>query len=68
MTDLTELTIAEAKKGLSKKEFSAVELTTSYINNMQAKRKLNAFVKETPELALQQAAASQSKIDSGLGG
>ena len=68
MTDLTKLTIAEAKLGLSKKEFSAVELTTSYIKNMQAKRNLNAFVKETPELALEQAKISQSKIDAGTGG
>ena len=68
MTDLTKLTIAEAKLGLSKKEFSAVELTTSYIKNMQAKRNLNAFVKETPELALEQAKISQSKIDAGTSG
>ena len=68
MTDLTSLTIAEAKSGLSKKEFSAVELTESYIKNMENKRSLNAFVKETPELALEQAKISQSKINSGSGG
>lgn len=68
MTDLTKLTIAEAKEGLNKKEFTAVELTEAYIKNMEAKRNLNAFVCETPEKALEQARASQTKIDRGEGG
>lgn len=68
MTDLTKLTIAEAKDGLNKKEFTAVELTEAYIKNMEAKRNLNAFVCETPDKALEQAKASQTKIDRGEGG
>lgn len=68
MTDLTRLTIAEAKNGLNKKEFTAVELTEAYIKNMEAKRNLNAFVCETPDKALEQAKASQTKIDRGEGG
>lgn len=68
MTDLTRLTIAEAKDGLNKKEFTAVELTEAYIKNMEAKRNLNAFVCETPDKALEQAKASQTKIDRGEGG
>lgn len=68
MTDLTKLTIAEAREGLKKKEFTAVELTESYIKNMEAKRNLNAFVCETPEKALDQAKASQAKIERGEGG
>lgn len=68
MTDLTRLTIAEAKDGLNKKEFTAVELTEAYIKNMEAKRNLNAFVCETPNKALEQAKASQTKIDRGEGG
>ena len=68
MADLTSLTIAEAKLGLSKKEFNAVELTESYIKNMEANRKLNAFVKEIPEKALEQAKISQNKICLGRGG
>ena len=65
MTELNELTIGEAKKGLSKKEFSAVELTESYIKKMEENRFLNAYVKETSEKALEQAKASQNKINSG---
>lgn len=68
MTDLTKLTISEAKDGLVKKEFTAVELTEAYLKNMDAKRALNAFVTETPEKALEQAKASQAKIDAGTGG
>ena len=68
MTDLTKLTISEAREGLKKKEFTAVELTESYIKNMEAKRNLNAFVCETPELALEQAKTSQAKIERGEGG
>ena len=68
MTDLTKLTIAEAREGLKKKEFTAVELVDDYIKNMEAKRALNAYVCETPEKALEQAKASQTKIDAGQGG
>ena len=55
MTDLTDLTIAEAKKGLRDKEFTAVELTEAYIKNMEAKRGFNAFVCENVDKALEQA-------------
>ena len=38
MTDLTKLTIAEAREGLRKKEFTAPELTEAYIKKMDAGR------------------------------
>lgn len=63
MTDLTDLTIAEAKKGLRDKEFTAVELTEAYIKNMEAKRGFNAFVCENVDKALEQAKNSQVRID-----
>ena len=34
MTDLTKLTIAQAREALKNKEFTAVELTEAYIKNM----------------------------------
>ena len=55
MTDLTKLTIAEALKSLKNKEFSAIDLTNAYIKKMEEGRKYNAYVFETPELALSQA-------------
>ena len=68
MTDLTKLTIAEARKALKKKEFSATELTEAYIKKMDEGRKFNAFVCETPEKAIEQAKSSQEKIAKGEGG
>ncbi|MBS4773305.1 MAG: Asp-tRNA(Asn)/Glu-tRNA(Gln) amidotransferase subunit GatA [Proteobacteria bacterium] len=68
MTDLTKLTIAEAREGLKKKEFSAPELTQAYADKMETGRKLNAFVCETVDKAMEQAKLSQDKIDRGEGG
>ena len=61
MTDLTELTIAEAQKGLAAGDFSAVELTGAYLGAMEAARALNAYVLETPEKATAMAAASDAR-------
>lgn len=68
MSKLTDLTIAEARDGLKKKEFSAVELTKAYIEQMENNRKLNAFVLETPEVALAQAKVSDEKYAKGMNG
>ncbi len=68
MSDLTKLTIAEAREGLKNKEFSSVELTKAYIEKMEANRKLNAFVYETPEIALAQAKISDEKYAAGTNG
>jgi aspartyl-tRNA(Asn)/glutamyl-tRNA(Gln) amidotransferase subunit A len=51
MTDLTALTIAEARDGLAKKSFSSVELTDAHLAAMEKARALNAFVLETPDAA-----------------
>lgn len=61
MTDLTDLTVAQAINGLSKKDFSATELTKAYIKNMQDGRKYNAYVTECAETALEQAKVSDEK-------
>ncbi len=68
MSELTKLTIAKAKEGLKKKEFSAVELTEAYIKEMENKRGLNAYVLETPEIALEQAKVSDKKYAAGTAG
>lgn len=65
MTELTNLTIAQALEGLKKKEFSATELTQAHIKVMEETRSLNAYITETPEQALAQAKASDQKIASG---
>ena len=65
MSDLTELTLAEARDGLAKKDFSAVELTEAHIARVSASSALNAYVLETPEKALEMAAESDAKIAAG---
>ncbi len=68
MTDLTKLTIAEARKGLKDRDFTAVELTEAYVAKMNEGRKYNAFVCETQEKALAQAKQSDEKLAHGEGG
>jgi aspartyl-tRNA(Asn)/glutamyl-tRNA(Gln) amidotransferase subunit A len=62
MSELTSLTIAEARDGLRHGEFSAVELTTAHLSAMERARALNAFVLETPERAQAMAQASDQRI------
>ena len=65
MTDLTELNLADARDGLAKKQFSAVELTEAHMARVSASSALNAYVLETPEKALEMAAESDKKIAAG---
>jgi aspartyl-tRNA(Asn)/glutamyl-tRNA(Gln) amidotransferase subunit A len=65
MTDLTNMTMAEALKGLENKDFTSVEITQAHINAMEAAKHLNCFITETPELALEQAKASDARRASG---
>ena len=68
MTDLTRLTLTEARDGLKAKTFSATELTKAHIAAVEKARALNAYVLETPEHALKQAAASDAKLAKGEAG
>ena len=68
MTDLTSLKISEIRDGLKAKDFTALELTDSYISALEAARGLNAFVKETPEQARDMAKASDERLTKGEGG
>ena len=65
MTALTDLSLAEMKAGLAAKSFSAVELAQAHLDAMAAARHLNAFIVETPELALAQAKAVDDGTRSG---
>jgi aspartyl-tRNA(Asn)/glutamyl-tRNA(Gln) amidotransferase subunit A len=65
MTDLTALTLAEARDGLSGKEFSATELTHAHLAAMAKAHALNAYVLETPERAQSMAKAADERLQSG---
>jgi len=68
MPALTDLTIAGALDGLSKKQFSSTELTTAHVKAVEAARTLNAFVTETPDKAMTMAAASDARRAKGEAG
>src|ERR1700753_276976 len=68
MTDLTSLTIAEARDGLARKSFTALELTDAHLRAIEAARVLNAFVMETPDQARDMARDADAKIAKGGAG
>jgi len=68
MTDLTSLTLAEARDRLAKKDITAAELTNAHIAAVEAARELNAFVRETPDRAREMAKASDARLQKGEGG
>ncbi|MFV3075825.1 Asp-tRNA(Asn)/Glu-tRNA(Gln) amidotransferase subunit GatA [Niveispirillum fermenti] len=65
MTNLTHLSMSEALAGLKSKDFTALELTNAYIAAVEAARPLNAFITETPDIALEQAKASDARYAKG---
>jgi aspartyl-tRNA(Asn)/glutamyl-tRNA(Gln) amidotransferase subunit A len=68
MGDLTDITIAQARDLLAKGEVSSHDLTTAQIGAMERHRDLNAFITETPEIALGMAEASDQRRKSGEAG
>ena len=65
MSDLTSLTLADARDRLRKREFSAAELTQAHLTAMERARSLNAYLLETPEQALAMAKAADARLTSG---
>src|ERR1700761_3719527 len=68
MSDLTNLTLAEARDAVRSKKISSVELTKAFVGAVEAARPLNAFVTETPDRAMDMAKASDARIAKGEGG
>lgn len=65
MTDLTDLTVAQIRDGFRAGDFSARDVAQAFNANVAAGKTLNAFIVETPELAL--AAADQADKDRAAG-
>jgi aspartyl-tRNA(Asn)/glutamyl-tRNA(Gln) amidotransferase subunit A len=65
MTELTSLTLGEARDGLRRKRFSALELAEAHLAAMEAARALNAFVLETPDVARAMASAADARLKAG---
>lgn len=68
MTELTQLSLSDARDGLTKGDFSAVELTQAHIEAMDTHRDLNAYITEVPELALERAKEADYNIGQGQAG
>ena len=65
MSELTSLTLAEARDRLRRREFSSVELADAHLVAMEKARALNAFVLETPERARAMAQAADARLGAG---
>jgi aspartyl-tRNA(Asn)/glutamyl-tRNA(Gln) amidotransferase subunit A len=65
MTDLTSLTLADARDRLRRREFSAAELADAHLAAIEKARALNAYVLETPERACAMAQAADARLKAG---
>lgn len=68
MADPTSLSLAEARDGLAKGDFSAVELTQAHLKAMEARRDLNAYITEIPNLAIERAKEADHNRSHGQAG
>ncbi|WP_298359424.1 Asp-tRNA(Asn)/Glu-tRNA(Gln) amidotransferase subunit GatA [uncultured Litoreibacter sp.] len=65
MGALSKLTIAEARDGMRSGAFTSVDVTKDCLAEIEGAGVLNAFVHNTPEIALEQAAAADARIAGG---
>ena len=65
MSDLTKLTIAEARDALRKRDVTSVELTEACLKEIEGADALGAFVHKTPEIALERAQAADARLKDG---
>jgi len=68
VSELTSLTLADARDGLTSKRFSAVELATAHAAAIEQAHALNAYVLATPERAAAMAKTSDARIAAGKAG
>ena len=68
MSDLLSLSAVEARKALDKGDVSATELTSAYLEAVEATSSLNNYVAVTAEHAIEMAKASETRIRAGEAG
>ena len=68
MTDLTSLTLAEARDRLKSRAVSSLEISKAHLEAIERAKMLNAFVAMTADKALEMAAASDVRLARGEGG
>jgi aspartyl-tRNA(Asn)/glutamyl-tRNA(Gln) amidotransferase subunit A len=67
LTDLTALTLAEARDRLKSRAVSSIELTQAHLNAIERSKGLNAFVAITADHAMERARASDALLAKGDG-
>jgi len=65
---LTELTLAAAREGLARKDFSARELALAHNDAVEKAKPLNAYITPTPDRALAMADAADLRLARGEAG
>jgi len=65
MSELSKLTIAEARDRLRNGEVTAVDLAEACLSEIDGAGALNAFVHKTPEIALERARTADDRIAAG---
>jgi len=68
LTDLTSLTLAEARDRLKSRAVSSLEITKALLESIERAKALNAFVAITADKALEMAEASDVRLARGEGG
>jgi aspartyl-tRNA(Asn)/glutamyl-tRNA(Gln) amidotransferase subunit A len=68
MSDLTDLSIAQARDLLAKGSLSSRELTQAQVDAMEGRRELKAYITETPEKAMEMAGESDARRARGEAG
>jgi aspartyl-tRNA(Asn)/glutamyl-tRNA(Gln) amidotransferase subunit A len=65
MADLTDLSLARAREGLRRREFSATEVAEAHLSAMEKARALNAYVLECPDEARAMASKADARLSRG---
>ena len=62
MIDIKNLNLKQIRDGLLNKSFTAVELTESYLNEIDKAKELNAFITITSDQAISMAKESDKRL------
>ncbi len=68
MTDLTSLTLAEARDQLKARAISSLEITNAHLEAIERSQALNAYIVTTADKAVRMAEASDLRLAKGEGG
>ncbi|WP_375202684.1 Asp-tRNA(Asn)/Glu-tRNA(Gln) amidotransferase subunit GatA [Hyphococcus sp.] len=68
MSNPADLTLAQLRDALKKKEVTSLEATDAYLSRIEKAKALNAFITVTPDKARDMAKASDAQLAKGAGG